>query len=37
MTERRFALIDFRYTNSAVGHIRFYEVGCIYAMPRPGL
>jgi hypothetical protein len=27
MTERRFVLVDFRYTSGAVGHIRFYEAG----------
>jgi hypothetical protein len=33
MTERRFVLVDFRYTNHAVGHIRLYEAGQSYAMP----
>jgi hypothetical protein len=27
MTERRFVLVDFRYTSDAVGHIRLYEAG----------
>jgi hypothetical protein len=34
MTERRFVLVDFRYTSDAVGHIRLYEAGEIYAMLR---
>jgi hypothetical protein len=34
MTERRFVLVDFRYTNDVVGHIRLYEAGCTYAMRR---
>jgi hypothetical protein len=34
MTECRFVLVDFRYTSDAVGHIRLYEAGCTYAMPR---
>jgi hypothetical protein len=34
MTERRFALFDFRYTNNVVGHIRLYEAGNSYDMPR---
>jgi hypothetical protein len=33
-TERRFVLVDFRYTSGAVGHIRFYEAGCTYSMRR---
>ena len=36
MTERRFVLVDFRYTNDVVGHIRLYEAGCMYTM-RQGL
>ena len=27
MTERRFVLVDFRYTSEALGHVRFYEAG----------
>ena len=34
MTERRFVVFDFRYTNKSVGHIRFYEAGSTYGMPR---
>jgi hypothetical protein len=34
MTERRFALVDFRYTSDAVGHVRFYEAGNTYDIPR---
>jgi hypothetical protein len=34
MTERRFVLVDFRYTNDVVGHIRLYEAGNTYDMPR---
>jgi hypothetical protein len=34
MTERRFVLVDFRYTDDAVGHIRLYEAGNTYDMPR---
>jgi hypothetical protein len=34
MAERRFVLVDFRYTNEAMGHIRLYEAGQTYAMPR---
>jgi hypothetical protein len=34
MTERRFALVDFTYSSDAVGHIRFYEAGCTYPLPR---
>jgi hypothetical protein len=34
MTERRFVLVDFRYTTDAVGHIRLYEAGNTYDMPR---
>lgn len=34
MTELRFALFDFRYTCRVLGHVRLYEAGCTYAMPR---
>jgi hypothetical protein len=34
MTECRFVLVDFRYTNDVVGHIRLYEAGFTYAMRR---
>ena len=34
MTERRFVLVDFRYTNAVLGHIRLYEAGCAYDMRR---
>jgi hypothetical protein len=34
MTERRFVLVDFRYATDAVGHIRLYEAGNTYDMPR---
>jgi hypothetical protein len=34
MTERRFALFDFRYRSCVLGHVRSYEAGCTYAMPR---
>jgi hypothetical protein len=34
MTERRFVLVDFRYTTDVVGHIRLYEAGNTYDMPR---
>jgi hypothetical protein len=34
MTERRFVLVDFRYTSDVVGHIRLYEAGNTYVMPR---
>jgi hypothetical protein len=34
MTERRFVLVDFRYTEDVVGYIRLYEAGCTYAMRR---
>jgi hypothetical protein len=34
MTERRFVLVDFRYTSDAVGHVRLYEAGSTYDMPR---
>jgi hypothetical protein len=34
MTERRFVIVDFRYTTDVVGHIRLYEAGNTYDMPR---
>jgi hypothetical protein len=34
MTERRFVLFDFRYASGVVGHIRLYEAGNAYDMPR---
>jgi hypothetical protein len=34
MTQRRFVLVDFRYTSNVVGHIRLYEAGNSYDMPR---
>ena len=34
MSERRFVLVDFRYTSDAMGHVRFYEAGNTYDMPR---
>ena len=34
MSERRFVLVDFRYTNDVMGHVRFYEAGNTYDMPR---
>ena len=34
MTERMFVLVDFRYASDAVGHIRLYEAGNTYDMPR---
>jgi hypothetical protein len=34
MTQRRFVLVDFRYTSEVVGHIRLYEAGNTYDMPR---
>jgi hypothetical protein len=34
MTVRRFALVDFRYANDVISHIRFYEAGNTYDMPR---
>ena len=34
MTVSRFLLVDFRYTNNAVGHVRLYEAGNTYDMPR---
>ena len=34
MTEHRFVLVDFRYTSDSLGHVRFYEAGSTYDMPR---
>jgi hypothetical protein len=34
MTERRFVLVDFRYTSDLLGHVRLYEAGNSYDMPR---
>jgi hypothetical protein len=34
MTERWFVLVDFRYPSDVVGHIRLYEAGNMYEMPR---
>ena len=34
MTERRFVLVDFMYTSDPLGHVRFYEAGNSYDMPR---
>jgi hypothetical protein len=34
MTVSRFVLVDFRYTINVVGHIRLYEAGSTYDMPR---
>jgi hypothetical protein len=34
MTERRFVLVDFRYTSDIVGHVRLCEAGNTYEMPR---
>jgi hypothetical protein len=34
MTERRFVLVDFRYTTDVVGDIRLYEAGNTYDMRR---
>jgi hypothetical protein len=34
MTERRVVLVDFRYTSEVVGHIRLYEAGNTYDVPR---
>jgi hypothetical protein len=33
MSERRFVLIDFRYTSDVMDHVRFYEAGNTYDMP----
>ena len=34
MTARRFVLVDFRYASDLVGHVRLYEAGSTYDMPR---
>jgi len=34
LTERRFVLVDFRYANDAMGHVRLYEAGLTYDMRR---
>ena len=34
MTQRRFVLVDFRYTSDPLGHVRLYEAGNPYDMPR---
>ena len=34
MIQRRFVLADFWYTSDVVGHIRLYEAGNTYDMPR---
>jgi hypothetical protein len=34
MTVSRFVLVDFRTTSDVVGHIRLYEAGNTYDMPR---
>ncbi len=34
MTVSRFVLIDFRYTSDVVGHIRLYEAGNTFDLPR---
>jgi hypothetical protein len=34
MAVSRFVLVDFRYTNDVIGHIRLYEAGNTYDMPR---
>jgi hypothetical protein len=34
MTERRFVLVDFSYASDVMGHVRFYEAGNTYDMPR---
>jgi hypothetical protein len=36
MTERRFVLVEFRYSNDAMGHVRLYDAGLTYDM-RPAL
>jgi len=33
ITQRRFVLVDFRYTSDVAGHIPFYEAGNTYDMP----
>jgi hypothetical protein len=34
MTDRRFVLVDFTYASDVMGHVRFYEAGNAYDMPR---
>ena len=34
MTERRFVLVEFKYTNDVMGHVRVYEAGNTYDMPQ---
>jgi hypothetical protein len=34
MTVSRFVLVDFRTTSDVVGHVRLYEAGNTYDMPR---
>jgi hypothetical protein len=34
MTVSRFVLVDLRYTNNAVGHVRLYEADSTYDMSR---
>jgi hypothetical protein len=34
MTVSRFALVDFRTTSDPMGHVRLYEAGSTYDMPR---
>ena len=34
MTQRRFVLADFRCTSDVAGHVRLYEAGNTYDMPR---
>ena len=34
MTERRFVLVDLRYTKNVMERIRLYEAGSTYDMPR---
>ena len=34
MTERRFVLVDFTYASDVAEHIRLYEAGNTYDMPR---
>jgi hypothetical protein len=34
MTVTRFVLVDFRYASDVVGHIRLYEAGNTYDLPR---
>ena len=34
MTVSRFVLVDFRTTSDVVGHVRLYEAGNTYGLPR---